>query len=185
MDTGGRFTDILKTTLKLKPFDTNVTEFSKPLMFSFDDIVLVDSTGSQEISDKDSGDASIALSADSRYTLFNVENEKLVVYNPGDPDDPDGPQYTNVRFTENIISNVPEHPRVVAFANGFYDVMNKRSGNKINRFDWTQAAMPFDSAKKQVCGCRGAMLNDPDFHFWEALKDDRKSEADVICKSNW
>jgi hypothetical protein len=161
LNKGDRFTNVVKDTLKLIPYGGAITDIFHPLVFNLDDLVLVDGTGSQAIQDKDDQDTPINLSADSRYTLFNVENGCLIRYNLGDPVDNDGPVFTNEAFSENLILNCPNGSRLISFSNGFYDITDRRSGNH----GW-----PFDASLGQIQGCRAALLNDKRFHFWEELK---------------
>ena len=73
MNKGDTFEKVMKDKAKLKPFDQNITKPDKPLIFSLDDIVLVDANKNQEIKDKNAGGSPISLDNNSRYTLFNID----------------------------------------------------------------------------------------------------------------
>ncbi|MBN1127508.1 MAG: hypothetical protein JXA71_00875 [Chitinispirillaceae bacterium] len=156
---GGRFEEVMKVTQKLRPWGEATTSPGSPLVFSLDDIVLVDGTGSQIIRDKDENDAAIDLIADaanskfSRFSLFHVVGGDLVLYNALNAN---APFFTDSEFAANLIADVPPDARVVAFANDFYSVFDKRTA---------QGAEAFDVTKKQIRGCRAAKFDDADWHY--------------------
>ena len=178
---GGFFGEVMKNKVKLYPFDRDEAkraDKTKPLLFSFDDVVLVKSDGSQVIKDKDASDNSINLKADtagkkdgSRLSLFHIKEVTagkkdfdLVLH---DPEDAKAPYFSKVNaasanFEKNYISNVPKNARMVAFANDFYAVYKKRTAQKNE---------PFDPAK-HARGCRAAMSNDRDCYFGEKFEND-------------
>jgi len=174
MTNGERFSEVMKTKVTLYPFvndEAKRQDKTKPLMFSFDDIVLVKADGSQDIADKDAAGVSLApnpFKADtgankdgSRLTMFHVNNGELVVY---DREEVKRPYFskvtaTSANFTSNVIPNAPKNARLVVFASDFYDITNKRTAQK---------AEPYNKAK-HILGARAAMLNDPDCHFGEGL----------------
>ena len=179
MNKGERFSVVMKDKVTLYPFvadEAKRQDKSKPLVFSFDDIVLVKADGSQDIQDKDAGDTDVVLKADagaakdgSRLTLFKVENGNLVVH---DLEEADRPYFSKVtaasaNFTANVIPNAPGNTRLVAFAGDFYDATNRRTAQKAEPFDRT----------KHVLGARAAMLNDPDCHCHKAFKDPKTPYA--------
>lgn len=155
MSTAERFDKVMKTSVGLYPFDSDEgkrADSAKPLIFSFDDVVLVKSDGSQEIKDRDTSNSSINLSADSRMSLFHVKDKDLVLYNP---EEAKKPYFTKLEFKENLIVDVPPEARVASFANDFYSIYNKRAA---------QGSEPFRAAQ-DIKGCRAALLNDTDCHF--------------------
>jgi hypothetical protein len=159
-----RFEEVMKMEKKLKPYapKDKTTTVDKPLIFSLDDIVLVDKGGDQNINDippklnkardKDDTDAAKDLSANSRISILHVKNQDLVLYNPIDAS---APYFSKNPFQENLITDVPPQTRMVIFANDFYGVYDKRAG---------QVGWPCDFAKKHVKGCRAAKLEDKDNH---------------------
>ncbi|MFQ5498509.1 MAG: OmpA family protein [Candidatus Zixiibacteriota bacterium] len=164
MNTGERFENVLTDKKKLKPFGTNVTAPSKPLLFFLDDIVLVDKDGKQNIKDKKADDSSVALSDKSRFSLFYVKAQELVLYKP---ESANAPYFTKHEFKSNLITDIPTdgQTRMVAFANDFYHVYSRRAG---------QGADPFDPAK-HVRGCRAARLEDTDWHVGGKFDDDNNT----------
>ena len=159
---------MFKKKKQLKPLGGNKTDPAKPLVFSLDDIVLVKTDGSQDIQDKDASDGAIPLKKDSGgnkdgscLTLFKVENQDLVIHDPEEANQPYFSKVTSrtANFTSNLITNVPPHARLIAFANDFYDVYDKRTAQKTEPYD----------PSKHVRGCRAALLNDKDCHFGEKI----------------
>ena len=97
MTKGERFEEVLKNKKKLKPFGGNVTAPDKQLIFSLDDIVLLDTNGKQNIKDKEFtvtwvaaggtdkygnpnqranlAEAPTALKPESRFSLFYVNDK--------------------------------------------------------------------------------------------------------------
>ena len=164
---GDRFEKVFKDIKKLKPLGGNKSDPGKPLVFSLDDIVLANNR-SQNIQDQDNAGSNKALDANSRYTLFYIDDtaapggyKEITGYkdNKGKikihKQDPDEPVFTKGKYEENLIADVPGHTRVVYFCNGFYDVFDKRSHSSDSDFDF---------AKKHVLGTRLALLNDSDIH---------------------
>jgi hypothetical protein len=158
---GDRYEVVFKDKVKLKPFGSEISKKDKPLVFSLDDIVLVDTTKSQIISDKKPDDSALALNEDSRYSLFYIDYEteeevdgkqknlrRLKTYNPEESQ----PVFTDFKFKENLITDVPNYTRVVYFCNDFYDVGIERSKSGDASFDYS---------KKHVAGARIAVKNDP------------------------
>jgi hypothetical protein len=171
MKKGERFEKVLKDVKKIKPYGSASTQVGQPLVFSLDDIVLVDGNRSQVLSDKKPDDSVLALDDKSRYTLFHVDYKQtkqnvggvektlerlLKIHDP----DPDQPVFTSVKFQTNLITDVPGNTRIVYFCNNFYDVYGKRSHD-------TDTA--FDLAKGHVTGARLAMLNDLGCHGSHAV----------------
>lgn len=162
MNKGDRFEKVFKDTLKLKPFGDEITKKDKPLVFSFDDIVLVDSSKSQIISDKKPDGTALALDDNSRYAIFYIDYDtketvegseknlrRLNIYKPEEAQ----PVFTDFKFKENLITDVPIFTRAIYFCNDFYDVEYKRS---------SQTDASFDFTKMHVVGARLAVKNDPE-----------------------
>ncbi|MCP4703305.1 MAG: hypothetical protein GY865_01745 [candidate division Zixibacteria bacterium] len=167
----GRFHDVLKTKLKLKPYDTKEADSSNPIIFSLDDIVLVDDKGKQKLTDKNKTDVNRRLSAASRLALLHVVKDELKLYKPRKNDSVQNPKVESACFSEidfkkeksgandvwrNIITDVPGRTRGIMFCNKFYGIFDKRSG---------QSAQTFERKRKHIKGCREARLIDNDSHF--------------------
>jgi hypothetical protein len=160
MSNGERFRKVMENVKSLKPYGSNLTAKGSPLVFSLDDIVLVDKNGKQNINDptgnrakdKDKADTAVDLAADSRVSLLHVHNDDLVLYKP---EDENRPVFSDIPFKSNLITDVPAHARMVIFANDFYSIYDKRSG---------QNGEQFDRSKGHVKGCRAARLEDHDNH---------------------
>lgn len=133
------------------------TSDADPVMFSLDDVVLVDGSGRQTIEDQSASGASQALSeANSRLVLFHLDHIndfQLAIHNPR----PDMAHYSNVSFSENLIRHVPAHARLVIFCSAFYSIWDKRT-----RAD---AGLDFDA--NHVLGARAAVLNDDSVHAFD------------------
>ncbi|MBN1163427.1 MAG: hypothetical protein JXB45_02500 [Candidatus Krumholzibacteriota bacterium] len=164
---GGRFHDVLKDKLKLKPYGNKPSDINNPLIFSLDDIVLVKADGKQDIKDKDQNNGAQNLSANSRITLFHVEKQELQLYKLRNDGSIQAPKVTSPCFSDidfrkdgavynNVITDVPPDTRGILFANEFYGVFDKRAG---------QAPGTFDPAKMQIKGCRAACLKDDSSHL--------------------
>ncbi len=156
---GGRFEAVMKA-LKIKPYGAKTTQATNPLTFSFDDIVLVDKEGRQNINDsanaapkdRNAADGLVNLSDNSRYSLFYVQEDNLVLYKP----ETDYPSLTDFKFKQNLITDLPTDGmvRLVIFANDAYSVSDARS----------ERTAKFQSAK-HVLGCRAATIGDARHHF--------------------
>ncbi len=158
---GDEFETILKN---YKPFGAKATSPGKPLVFSLDDVVLVDSALSQNINnsagdkpqDLDQDNTKTDLSADSRVTIYYLDelaDYKIEIYKPKTSH----PYFSDIAFTKNLITDrVPEASkprltRVIIFCSGFYDVTDKRT-TKTAKFKFEQ---------NHILGARAAVLNDP------------------------
>ncbi len=166
---GDRFEKVFYDTnfadsLKLKPFGDETTQKDKPLVFSFDDIVLVDTSKSQMVTDKKPNGTVLPLNDNSRYAIFFIDYEtkedikgsqknvrRLKIYNP----EAEQPVFTDFKFKENLITDVPPFTRIVYFCNDFFDVATKRSNDMDTSFDYN---------KKHVVGARLAVKDDPAIH---------------------
>lgn len=157
METGDRFKTVLEERKQIKPYGGNETESGFPLVFSLDDLVLVDDKGGQAINDKTQFGGSLKLAKESKLCIFHISDRKLVLYKP----DPDDPQHTKYEFKENLITDVPLEPRLIIFAGDFYDIWDKRAGQEGASFN----------PKTDVRGCRAARLNDKDCRFGEAIRN--------------
>ncbi len=134
----------------------NMTSTTAPMLFNFDDIALIDATGSQDIKDKNKTNVAKVLDGDSRVSLYHIKNEKLELYTP---EDINAPYFSKIDFTKNRILNPPNKSSVIAFANDFYTVNNLRTSGAC------------DYTKGQILGARAAKINDTSKHFGEVLDD--------------
>ncbi len=166
----GRFHDVIKSKLKLKPYDTKEADAEKPFVFSLDDIVLVDAAGKQIIRDKNKTDANKNLSAKSRLALFHVVKDDLKLYKPRKDTTDAIPTEESASFSQidfkkekkggvdvwrNVITDVPANTRGIMFCNKFYGIFDKRAG---------QTTQTFERRKMQVKGCRAARQKDLESH---------------------
>ncbi len=168
---GNRFEKAMKAK-KYKPYGSVKTDSEKPIIFDLDDIVLVDATGKQAITDHD-GVAAQPLSANSRVALLYLDRAdkyKIRIHKPIAKE----PFFSDVKngFAENLIhdhihgSDGKEHDpcRVVVFCSDFYHVYDKR----------TKSTDPGFDAAKHVVGARAAKKDDADagqkklFNGWDA-----------------
>lgn len=156
-----RFEDVLHTIKQLKPFGTNVTAPDIPLVFSLDDIVLLDSAGgTQDIKD---GDHLIPanpknLSNDSRIKILAVDAATgfLTLFKKGADD-----RSSRIPFARNYITEKPDDlldARIVFFRDGFYTIGDKRTRPESN---WETQGM--------VVGARAAVRSDSDFHWSQEM----------------
>lgn len=166
---GERFEKVIKEEKKLKPFGSEITKPDKPLVFSLDDIVLIDENGNQNINnsagikpqDLDQNDNKIDLSANSRLTLFNLleKNEfKLEIYKPI----ASHPYFSDIDFSKNLIPFIPEKEKItrfIIFCSTFYDIYEKRT-KKIAQFKFEQG---------HVLGARAAVKYDPSIHQFSSV----------------
>ncbi len=161
---GDKYEEVFKTKKKLKPFGDALTKPDAPLTFSLDDTVLTDTNKSQVLHDQDAHGGSITLDENSRVTIFYVDYEtkeksggkqknlkRLKIYKPEEAQ----PVFTNFKFKNNLLPDVPGYSRVIYFCNHFYDIDNKRTSSADNSFN-------FDSG--HIEGARAAIKNDPDVH---------------------
>ncbi|MCU0638764.1 MAG: hypothetical protein MUF59_02695 [Candidatus Krumholzibacteria bacterium] len=158
-DKGGRFEAVMKA-LKIKPYGAKTTQATNPLTFFLDDIVLVDKEGRQNINDsadaapkdRNAADGLVNLSDNSRYSLFYVLEDKLVLYKP----EANYPSLTDFKFKQNLITDLPVDGvvRMIIFANDCYSVSDAR----------TERTAKFQSPK-HVLGCRAATAGDARHHF--------------------
>jgi hypothetical protein len=164
-NTGKFFDELTEADIKAA-FDPG-----KPLAFSLDDIVLIDSGGTQmdkTTMDKTDADADKALSADSRITLLDLDpaaSFKVRVYEPRTAVGDKAPFWTKSDYSfckdtagayRNVIVKYSQYARVIVFCSGFHDIYDKRT---------TDA----DFTKTQVLGARAAKLNDADVHVTERI----------------
>jgi hypothetical protein len=160
----------------IKPIGSALTSSTTPLVFSLDDIVLVDSAGKQALQDKDANNNLINLDDNSRYTLFHIDYDtlenvkgtmknlrRMKIYKP----EANQPVFTDVKFRENLIRDVPGFTRVVYFCNDFYDVTDKRTSASDADFDFT---------KNHICGARVARKNDTAVHHFQDFRESNASD---------
>lgn len=136
------------------------TSDADPLLFSLDDVVLVDGSGRQSIQDKSSADADQALSeANSRLVLLHLDRNddfNIKIHNPR----ADMAHYSNIPFGENLIRHTPEHARLVIFCSLFYSIWDKRTRQDGN----------LDFSANHVLGARAAVLNDATVHAFDLCR---------------
>jgi len=172
-DRGADFRTFMKNELKLYPFvpdENRRADRAAPLVFSLDDIVLLDRGGKQTVTDRDESDAAIPLKADSaagkrdgsRLSLFYVKDGELVLHAPEDPRQPffSKVNASSGNFSRNLITNVPGNALAIVFANDVYTVFHERA-----------CPSPAEEAGGQLRGCRAARIDDPSGHYGEALCD--------------
>ncbi len=171
-------------------FMENRTSVDSPIVFNFDDIVLVKSDLSQAITDKsaadDFKDASGSLPALSdeedmasdppkfksrvRILYIDHQDKKMKLYST--EEDPSNKEAFHngsmVYFSKdsrdrvrNFITYPPIFSRAVVFCGEFYDVARRR----------TSASDPeFSAARGHVIGARAARINDSDVHHHETVR---------------
>ncbi len=186
-----RFHEHIKDKRQLKPFGSNVTSQGEPLMFSLDDIVLMDSaTGhDQNIQDADQLGTAKALCAGaadpgSRVKLFVVDsttnqfklwerpNEDRTSLTPPPPSSGSGgggsgssttTRAERIRLERNLVSGMAPAVKVVHFRDGFYTVGDRRTTDQPG--DWMDKT---GNQGAYVVGARIALRDDPDRHKkWE------------------
>jgi|GEM_PF-5814884 len=155
MDVADRYEVVMRNRKQIKPYGNNRTESKAPLTFSLDDVVLVGGARSQNLSDKTEANQPLALANASRYALLHVADNKLALFDA----DPADRNFTLQRLSTNLITKMPEEPRLIIFANDFYDIWDKRAA---------QGSAPFRPFR-DVRGCRAAVLNDHECRFGEPL----------------
>lgn len=157
MNTGERFDMVINTIKNLVPAGAERLSSGDPLMFSLDDVVLLDTAnGTQAIEDENHliPAAAVPLSNRSRLKIFEVDattgNFKL--YQTGAD-----AISCRIPFQSNLLTFVPEtmkNFRVVYFRNGFYTIGHRR----------TAVSQPGWAEKGFVIGARMAMKNDSVYH---------------------
>lgn len=150
---GGKFFDELsRDEIKASFAD------DKPLVFSLDDIVLVNAEGVQKAEDRTQDESSRAVSQHSRFALLRLDSKDGFRVKIHDPED--NGFHSKARFVKeqaggkfrNYIAAPPDPVRVVVFCNGFHHLFDKR-------------AAVADLSAKQVLGARAAKLDDPDCSY--------------------
>ena len=196
METGDRWETVIK---KFKPFTTKVTSSGKNIIFSLEDIVLVDENGKQDLKDK-------------KITCTLVDDH-LAPVKDGDGNHLENPAGTKLYYkTTNLAEadeNLGNKSRVAMFyvKDGKFLLYKQEIEDKRPRtctdykFDknlitdtptdgqsrlvifcnkfyhvldkrTAQGAEPYDSTKKHVRGCRAARLKDTDWHVHVPMKYD-------------
>jgi hypothetical protein len=185
-DTGDLWEEVAK---KLKPFGSDTTQPKSQLIFSLDDIVLINSSGHQTITDKKFqveyfeitksdgskerrariiNEADTPVSDKSRLSMLYVKDTELTLHNP--EDSAKQPYFTKFQFKKkganyvNLVYDIPQdgQVRLVAFCNQFYHAFDKRAEV------WNDPADQFDPAK-HVVGCRAATLGDTAWYVRETF----------------
>jgi hypothetical protein len=181
MDLGDRFETVMKDRKQIKPFGSNVTDSRFPLTFSLDDIVLVDGTGRQVKGDRDSTNHEIALSAKSRYALFHVVDNNLLLFDP----DTSLEHWSAAPLAENLITKTPQEARLIVFAtggpSGASSATDKRSSGFFDIWD-KRTTLPEGAVQgtKDVIGARAAVANDRDVRFSESILQPNKGDANSL-----
>ena len=179
---------------KIDDFENHVktpTKASDPIVFNLDDIVLIDSAGSQALKDRNGDDDPIDLSivsnpgADppeypSRVRILFVDQAdyKLKIYetNPGGSLK-ERHESSIIKFQANsknkpvnLIKDPPGNARAVVFCCSFYDVAATRTADNPT----------FKIEKGHILGARAAVLNDTEIHHSLKVKFDQ-TLATVHC----
>ncbi len=162
---GNWFELVMGTDRQLRPYGPNYTTYEQPLVFSLDDIVLLDeATGTQDIRDADhnrptaneqnlSNRSRVKLLRASTVTGFLRLHRTGAARNTARIPFPEDLRPGHTRSHANLITVEAQDVKIVFFRDGFYTVGNKRTGELTN---W--AAQGF------VVGARAAVRDDPDHH---------------------
>jgi len=168
---------------RLKPYGSESAQADKPMVFSLDDIVLVDTHGGQTLQDKDENDAAQDLSEHSRATLLyldELDKGKIKIHKPMS----DEPFFSDVEggFKKNLIydcwldqmGKFHSRCRVVVFCSEFYDIYGKR----------TERAAGFNFNDGHILGARAAKLNDSAVSCTRAFSGagDADADSDYLVK---
>jgi hypothetical protein len=170
-DTGDKFETVLNTKKHYKPYGSNVTSPSECLVFSLDDIVLLDTAGgTQAIRDADHLAPNLdtvpaththypALSNASRVKILviNKTTGRLELYKSGAAG-----TSSRIPFPTNYIAVKAtglSHAKIVFFRDGFYMIGSQRT---VVTAGW--------EANGFVLGARAAVRNDSQYHaHWPML----------------
>jgi len=185
-----RFHEHIKDRRQLKPFGGNVTSLSEPLMFSLDDMVLVDdpTNHSQALQDANQRGTAKALcdggaNPGSRVKILVVDDttQQLKLWQKPDNDKTSenrppasggtgsgssaGSAITTarrerVRLERNLITGMAPNPKLIHFRDNFYFVSDLRTTDRPT--NW------MDLSHKPVVGARRAVRDDANRHLkWE------------------
>jgi outer membrane protein OmpA-like peptidoglycan-associated protein len=173
---GDKFEKVFKDIEKLKPLGDKLTQSEKPLVFSLDDIVITETTKSQILQDENQNGNLIPLDDNSRYTLFHIDYDtkedvngvqknlrRMKIHNPESAQ----PVFTDQKFKENLITDVPLGTRSIYFCNDFYDVGYHRSNSTDTSFDYS---------KGHIAGARIAIKNDGEVHHSQLFQASNASD---------
>jgi hypothetical protein len=148
-----------------------------PFVFSLDDIVLVGSSGTQELKDwdKSAPSAALDLSRHSRVALLHLDADDLHKVKVFDPF-PKAPYFSKTLFTEdkahkfrNLLTAYPCNTRAVVFCNGFHDVYDKRS-------------TATDFSRYEVQGARAAHIDDAHVSLTRPLSNSARTDGYAFRK---
>lgn len=168
----GIFEDVFKNR-NLKPLGNNFTKPAEPLIYSLDDIVLVDDAGSQNINNS-AGNKPQDLGSNNTTKIDLSENSRITILYLDESDDynlkiykgmASNTYFSDVEFKKNLITaNISDAnklylPRVVIFCSQFFDITNKRTENN--------AKLKFEQG--HILGARAAIHNDAKVHQHEPL----------------
>jgi hypothetical protein len=148
---GNRFEEVMDTERDLKPYGPNSTTYEQPLVFSLDDIVLLDTAGgTQAIQDADHQANPQNLSDRSRVKLMVASSVTgfLRLHRTGA-----ALNSARIPFPSNLITVDATDVKIVFFRDGFYTVGNKRTQESAN---W--------ASQQFVVGARAAVRDDADHH---------------------
>lgn len=165
-DSGMRFRDMIDGELQMKPFGGEASNADSPMVFSFDDIVLLDAVGgTQDIKDCDHSLPPVnkELAEKSRAKLlYSKPNHHLALYCRDFSDQKTAripfrretiggnTVYRNLFVEQMEYQNLT---RIVHFRDGFYPVGHKRT---VEEPGWQE--------KLFVVGARAAIRSDADYH---------------------
>jgi outer membrane protein OmpA-like peptidoglycan-associated protein len=137
---------------------------TKALVFSLDDIVLVNTKGRQDIKDRTKDGSDAGLSSDSRIAVLYLDSQDVSHKHRPKIWDPraKAEYFSNLDFSRNAIISAPHDTRAVVFCSGFYDIYDKRA----------EATAGFKFANKHILGARAAMLNDSDVSGNKSIRGD-------------
>lgn len=151
-NTGGRFEEVMENERQLKPYGSNNTAYNQPLVFSLDDVVLMDSINdTQDIKDADHQGNAKNLSNLSRLKFFVVDKTIgfLKLHQTGSEF-----KSARIAFPLNYLTNLPDNLKIIFFREGFYTIADKRTQESSG---WV--------ANKFIVGARAALKDDPDWHI--------------------
>jgi hypothetical protein len=171
-----------------KKLTMEITSISTPIVFCLDDIVILDSTGKQDIYDCDGLGNKKALDPNYsrvRFLIIDTKSMQLKIYEaksndplakyqisyPVDFATPlnltsDPTKFLFQKDTSNNVRNFIRAPqcnvRAILFCGDIYDTTSKR----------TVADSKIDFSKGHIVGARSAIKNDKDVHFIETMHAD-------------
>ncbi len=161
LDTGDRFAAVINEHKNLAPAGTERLSWDQPLVFSLEDIVLLDAPdGTQDIKDANhlipAGELDLSSETNrvSRVKILMIDRDTgfLKLYKTDDA----RPSSARIPLPENLLHGNPEtyrDARIIHFRDGFYTIGDKRT---VETADWAEQGF--------VLGARAAVRDDSDFH---------------------